>query len=126
MQLPSALKLPVKQQQPAADSTDASQPVAAAARQQLDLDTLSADVPSRLLVSLLAAAAGDDVARPAADVLANLDTVAASKNDYLALFKSQEHFPQVGAQCTLCGGHFIDSGSARSLDSWLTQPDRGY
>jgi hypothetical protein len=102
MQLPSALKLPLKQQPQAADSTDASGPVAAAAVQQLDLDRLSADVPSRLLVSLLAAAAGDDVARPAADVLASLDTAAAVKNDYLALFKSQEHSPEVRAQDPSC------------------------
>jgi hypothetical protein len=98
MQLPGALKLPLKQQpqqQPqAADSADASTPVAAAV-QQLDLDRLSADVPSRLLVSLLAAAAGDDVARPAAGVLASLDKAAAAKNDYLALFNCQQHFPQV-------------------------------
>ena len=47
------------------------------------------------MVSLLAAAAGPDVAGPAAAVLDRLDAAAAAKNDYLQLFKSQQHFPEV-------------------------------
>jgi hypothetical protein len=61
----------------------------------VDVESLAASVPSRLLVSLLAAAAGSEVAGPAADVLASLDLAAAGKNDFLGLFKSQEHFPEV-------------------------------
>jgi hypothetical protein len=114
VQLPSALKLPLEQQPRAADSTDASGSIAAATVQQLDLDRLSADVPSRLLVSLLAAAAGDDVARPAARVLNSLDTAAAAKNDYLALFRSQEHFPQVRTK-SLLGVHCNQAAIQRTI-----------
>lgn len=106
-QLPSALQLPLtaapsqQPQQPpeaaaaAADSSAAGLAAALAPQQQLDTAALSAAVPSRLLVSLLVGAAGGDVVGPAADVLSRLDAAAAIKNDYLALFKSQQHFPEV-------------------------------
>jgi hypothetical protein len=35
------------------------------------------------------------VAGPAAEVLSSLDAGAAAKNEYLALFKSPQHFPEV-------------------------------
>lgn len=102
VQLPSALQLPLKQQQPAADAGTAADAgaVPASPSSEVDVDSLAASVPSRLLVSLLAAAAGPEVAGPAADVLASLDLTAAAKNDFLALFKSQQRFPEVGTALT--------------------------
>lgn len=88
----------MKQQQAVLSATHAnadSDAAGSAPSSELDLDSLSAAVPSRLLVSLLAAAAGPDVAGPAAEVLGSLDTAAAAKNDFLALFNSQKHFPEV-------------------------------
>jgi hypothetical protein len=78
LQLPKALQLPLH-----------------AASQQLDMPALAAAVPSRLLVSLLAAAASPGAVAAAQQVLAWLDTKAAVKNDYLGLFKSRERFPEV-------------------------------
>lgn len=94
MQLPTDLQLPMKQQQQAPAS--ASGPDATAGPTiELDPTKLADSLPSRLLVSLLAAAAGGSVAGPAAEVLSSLDAGAAAKNEYLALFKSPQHFPEV-------------------------------
>jgi hypothetical protein len=87
-QLSSALELPLR----GAEAQPQQQQGAAGV---LDIDVLAAAVPSRLLVSLLAAAGGPDVAGAAAEVLSRLDAAAAAKNDFLALFKSQPHFPEV-------------------------------
>jgi hypothetical protein len=107
LQLPKALQLPMQQQQqpssPAAAAAAegaGTAPAAAAAlpppaAASLDLPILSSSVPSRLLVSLLAAAAGPDVAGAAGDVLGRLDAAAAARNDYLQLFRSQHHYPEV-------------------------------
>jgi hypothetical protein len=81
LQLPKALQLPLQ-----SDS------------QQLHLTALAAAVPSRLLVTLLAAAASPGAVAAAQQVLGWLDAKAAAKNDYLGLFKSRERFPEV------CGG----------------------
>jgi hypothetical protein len=83
-QLPKALQLPLQ-----SDS------------QQLDMAALATAVPSRLLVTLLAAAASPGAVAAAQQVLGWLDAKAAAKNDYLGLFKSRERFPEVcrGRQC---------------------------
>lgn len=106
-QLPAALQLPLRpqQQQPQQQPSPPQHTADTLAASELDLDTLTAAVPSRLLVSLLAAAAGSEVAGPAAEVLSCLDGAAAAKNDYLALFKSQERFPQVRVQPSGFCGH---------------------
>jgi hypothetical protein len=57
-------------------------------------------------VSLLAAAAGPDVAGAAGDVLGRLDAAAAARNDYLQLFRSQQHFPEVRRRVR----HYYDPG----------------
>lgn len=72
--------------------------------QQLNLGALAAAIPSRLLVSLLAAAASPAVVASAQQVLGWLDVKAAAKNNYLGLFKSEERFPEVRtcASCMCC------------------------
>lgn len=94
-----------QQQQPAAASGDES--VTTGLSSELDLNKLADSLPSRLLLSLLAAAAGGSVAGPAAEVLSRLDAAAAAKNDYLALCKSPQLFPEVSKapfllDCPVC------------------------
>lgn len=112
VQLPKSLGLTLLPRQPGGDGSGCSSPQQQQEQQQgqqgqeVDLDMLAEAMPSRLLVSLLGAAASPDAVGAAAGVLSWLDASAAAKNDFLSLFRSRQEFPEVCAglfdTCVLC------------------------